>query len=87
MPGQPGHHTMEMNGGSAGSYLARASFFPVLVLISTRSGSRWALDFQGQCGIDFAVRWNLRLVISGVDMPKGKKQFKLHVNQTNLQEH
>ena len=73
-----GCRTMEMNGRSSLSYLARTPCIPLfctLCLIGVETEG--LLDFQGRAGITSIVRWNLRPVIFGVeysiDTGKGAK--------------
>ena len=62
---------LEMNGGSTASYLARtAPFASLCFYYFSRSGRKGALDFQGRHGITSVVRWKLRPVIFGVEMPQ-----------------
>ena len=61
---------MEMNGGSAASYLTCTLCVPVFLLISVGLEAKGLLDFQGRRGITSIVRWNLRPVIFGVDNPQ-----------------
>ena len=60
--GRPRDLTMEINGGSAESYLARTLCVLVVLLESKKR-----LDFQGRRGITSVVRWNLRLAILGAE--------------------
>ena len=57
MTGRPGDRTMEMNGGSTVSYLARTLCVAVSLVYFNRSGSKGLLDFQGRHGIISIVRW------------------------------
>ena len=68
MTGRPGHRTMEMNGGSSASYLARTPCFPCFMLCLLRVETEGLLDYQGRAGIMSIVRWNLRPVIFGVEL-------------------
>ena len=63
MTGRPGHRTMEMNGGSSASYLARTLESPCFVLRLVGVETERFLDYQGRAGIISIVRWNLRPVI------------------------
>ena len=67
MTGRPGCRTMEMNGGSSVSYLARTPCVPLFSTLFNRGGNGRALDYQGRAGIISIVRWNLRPVIFGID--------------------
>ena len=83
MTGRPGRRTMEMtaSGGSSASCLARLAplAFPCFVLwlmgveiplfctLVNRGGNRRVFRLQGRARIISIVRWNLRLVIFGVD--------------------
>ena len=46
MTGRPGDRTMEMNGGSAASYLAHTPRVALFMLISTGLEAKGLLDFQ-----------------------------------------
>ena len=59
MTGRPGYWTMEMNGGSSASYLARSPCVGV--------EAEGLLDYQGRAGIISIVQWNLRPVIFGAE--------------------
>ena len=65
---------MEMNGGSAASYLARTPCVPVFLLVLIGLEAKGPLDFRGRRGITSVVRWNLHLVIFGVDNPRRRPQ-------------
>ena len=65
--GRPGDRTMEMNGGSAASYLARTLCIAVLLLILRGLEAKGLLDFQARRGITSVVWWNPRPVTFGVD--------------------
>ena len=57
-----------MNGGSSASYVARTPCIPLFRISFKRGGNRRAFfDYQGRAGIISIVRWNLRIVIFGVD--------------------
>ena len=58
--GRPGDRAMEMLGGSAASYLARAPCVPVFLLIFLGLEAKGLLDFQGRRGITSVVRCNPR---------------------------
>ena len=66
--GRPGRRTMEMNGGTSASYLARSPCVPSFSSLKKRSGSRRALRLPGEGGDHFhCARWNLCPVMFGVD--------------------
>ena len=67
MTGRPGCRTMEMNGGSSASYLARTPCVPFFVLCLIRVEAEGLLAFQGRAGITSIARWNPRPVVFGVD--------------------
>ena len=68
--GRPRDCTMEMNGGSAASYLAHTLCVPVFLLVLIIRGlkAKGFLDFQGRRRITSVVRCNLRPVIFGVEI-------------------
>ena len=65
--GRPGDRTMEMNGGSTASYLARTPCVPVFLFILIGPDAKGLSDFQGRRGITSVVWWSLRPVIFGVE--------------------
>ena len=67
MTGRPGYRTMEMNGRSTVSYLVRTPRVPFFMHYFIGLEAKGRLAFQGRCGIASVVRWNLSLVIFGVD--------------------
>ena len=48
MTGRPGDRTMEMNGGSTASYLARTPCVPLFMLSLKGLEAKGLLDFQGR---------------------------------------
>ena len=64
---------MEMNGGSAASYLARSPCVPVFLLTLIGLEAKGLLDFQGRRGITSVVRWNPRPVIFVVQACEWRK--------------
>ena len=50
MTGRPGCRTMEMNGGSSASYLARTPCVPFFCTLFTKGGNRRAFRLPGACG-------------------------------------
>ena len=51
MTGRPGHRTMEMNGGSSVSYLARTPCVPLFyTYFGTKSGNGRAFSLPGEGG-------------------------------------
>ena len=67
LTGRPGDQTMEIDGRSTASYLARTLCIPAFLPISICLEAKGLLDFQGRRGITSVVRWNLRPVIFGVE--------------------
>ena len=67
MIGRPGAQTMKINGGNTTLYLAHTPCVPLFVLVLIGLEARGFLDFQGRHGSASVVRWNLRLVILGVE--------------------
>ena len=63
----PGCQTLEINGGSSASYLARTPCIPLFVLCLLGVETEGFLDYQARTGIISIVRWNLRPVIFGVE--------------------
>ena len=53
MTEQPGHRTMEMNGGSSASYLARAPCVPLFSTLFNRGANRRAFRLPGESGDHF----------------------------------
>ena len=53
MTGRPGCRTMEMFGGSTGSYLARTPRIPLFMLIFIGLETKNVLDSQGRAGEHF----------------------------------
>ena len=74
MTGRPGYRTMEMNGKSTVSYLVRTPRIPFFMLILIGLEAKNLLAFQGRRGIASVVRWNLRPVIFGVELPLPPKK-------------
>ena len=74
LSGQLGCWTMEMNGGSSASYLARTPRVPLFRTLLIGVNTEGLLAYQGRAGIISIVRWNLLPVIFGVE-PTGKFCF------------
>ena len=53
MTGRPGYWTMEMNGGSSASYLARTPYVPLFSTLSIRGESRRAFRLPAEGGDHF----------------------------------
>ena len=53
MTGRPGHRTMEINGGSSVSYLARTPCVPLFCTLFDRVGNRRAFRLPGEGGDHF----------------------------------
>ena len=68
MTGRPGDHKMEMNARSTASYLTRTPRVPLFMLILIGLEAKGLLAFQARRGMISVVRWNLRLVIFGVEL-------------------
>ena len=58
MTGPPGDRTMDMNGGSSASYLARSHCVAVFWLVLIGPEAKGLLALQGRRGIASVVRWN-----------------------------
>ena len=67
MTGRPGCRTMEMNGGSSASYLARTPRVPLFCTLFPKGGSKRAFRLSGEGGMISIVRWKFRPVIFGGD--------------------
>ena len=65
--GRLGCQTVEMNGGSSGSYLARHPCVPCFVLCFIGVETEGLLDYQGRAGIMSIDRWKLHPVIFSVE--------------------
>ena len=74
MTGQPGHWTMETIGGSPASYLARTPCVPFFCTLFKGVETEGLLDYQGRAGIISILRWNLCLVIVGVEAGQARKK-------------
>ena len=66
MTGRTGYRTMEMNGGSSASYLARTPCVPLFVHCLIGVETEGLLDYQGKPGIISVVRRSLRPVMFGL---------------------
>ena len=73
MTGRREYWTMEMNGGSSASCLARSPCVPLFYTYFTSLETEEPLAFQGRAGITSTVRWNLHPVIFGVDHKHSQK--------------
>ena len=76
MTGRPGYLKMEMNGGSSASYLARTPCVPLFSTCLIRVEAEGLLEYRGRAGIISIVRWNLRPVIFGADLPSFSKSLQ-----------
>ena len=73
MSGRPGHRTMEMNGGSSASYLARTPCVPLFSTLFNTDGNRRAFRLSGEGGDHFhctvePVVWSESVSNSGLEM-------------------
>ena len=84
MAGRPGYRTLEMNGGSSASYLARTPCVPLFSTLLNRDGTEGLSDYQGKAGIISIVRWNRRAVIFGVECRRPKKACVPNVSWLSL---
>ena len=68
MTGRPGDQMVEMHGGSTASYLMRTPRVPsFMFILNLGLEAKGLLALQGGRGIASVVRWNLRVVIFGVE--------------------